>query len=238
MRSRSYSGPLRILCLVLLGVLPACGGAPASPVRAITSGEELERALRQAGADIEEARGELLIPSVPGKMLRVNGELLQIGDLDPEDDVIEAALQESAVPTDRRAVPLIWIGSGWFAVYDGQDGGLILLLSGLLGDPLHAAPDAVEEPFPPAVPFAMRALAAAKSRTPQEIRVLSYQPAVWPDACLGLGESGEACAPVETPGWLIQVVLGEKTYDLHSDEAGATIRWSEPGPGTQPEGDP
>jgi len=217
-----------LLSLAAALLLFACGTQDVPPTISITTSADLVRVLRAAGAEVENSTAGRVLPSLPGDMLRVDGEPVQIGDLASDGADIQAQIRESAGDPVRQSAPLVWTGPGWYAIYDGRDGGLILLLSGLLGDPLRSTPAPIDEPFPPAVPFAMRTLAEALDREPQEVFVLGYNPVIWPDTCLGLGRPGEACAQVETPGWLIQVSLDASVYNLHSNDTGDMVRWAEP----------
>jgi hypothetical protein len=230
-----FPSPGKTFLLVMLTLTILIGPVACKPEVSpttvnIVNMTDLLRILRAAGAVVEPSQEEPIIPSLPGEMLQVDGETIQVGDLQGDLPRARAQLAGSGPDTEGTARPLTWMGSGWYAVYDGRDGGLILLLSGLLGDPIRSTPISVEEPFPPAVPGAMRALAKALGREPQEIVVLGYQTVIWPDACLGIPKPGEICAQAETPGWLIQVSLDEKVYALHSDETGGVVAWNEPQP--------
>jgi len=110
-------------------------------------------------------------------------------------------------------------------VYFGRDGGTILLLSGLLGDPLQKPALADDEPYPPAVPAAIHALAEAKGEDPSLIQVLSYTFVVWSDGCLEYPHPNEDCTQALTSGWRILLQLGDQEIEIHSDEMGGIIRW-------------
>jgi hypothetical protein len=132
-----------------------------------------------------------------------------------------AALPEG---TSGQGPPNLWATGRLIVVYVGSDGGLILLLSGLLGDPLTAPNTGVDEPYPPAVLAAMQALAEQLGREPSEIRVVSYQEAEWPDGCLGLAAEGESCAQALTPGWQVILAADGVEVELRTDLYGSQVR--------------
>jgi len=122
------------------------------------------------------------------------------------------------------AVLSVWARGRIFVVYRGFDGGLVALLSGLLGDPLTLPQGAVIEPYPPAVAAAIGWLADSLDTDPGQLAVLDYTPADWPDSCLGLAGPGEACLQVITPGWRVVLQVGGVDYTLRTDEFGTVIR--------------
>ncbi len=167
------------MLLAFAGQIASCSRPPSTPVP-IEDPEALIQALREAGASLERVPSNPLIVELPDpQFYLLDGELVQIGaaTLQPPD------LQEfGSSGGDIR----IWVGPGWYLAYASREGGVILLLSGLLGEPFQAAPVALEEPFPPAIPRAMRKLADALDRSPSDLTVLEFQPMTWQDACLGI----------------------------------------------------
>jgi hypothetical protein len=109
-------------------------------------------------------------------------------------------------------------------LYAGLDGGTVLLLSGLLGDPLTAEAPEVDEPYPPAVLAAIGTLAERSGTAPGSIQVARYEAVEWSDSCLGLPQPDEACAEAITPGWLIILRIGTDEHEFHSDELGQALR--------------
>ena len=65
--------------------------------------------------------------------------------------------------------------------------------------------------------------------TPDEITVLSAEPAEFSDACLGLGGPEEMCAQVITPGWIVMLSAGGQEYEAHTDETAVNVRVAEAG---------
>lgn len=77
---------------------------------------------------------------------------------------------------------------------------------------------------PVSIIAAMRYLSNLIGVPVSEITFKSAEKVDWPDACLGLPEEGELCAEVIIPGWLIFLQAGAKTYELHTDLNGQSIR--------------
>jgi hypothetical protein len=120
--------------------------------------------------------------------------------------------------------PNIWATGRLIVVYPGTDGGLILLLCGLLGDPITRPVPPADEPYPPAVSAAIQSLSESLDMNPGRIEVLSYEPVDWPDSCLGLPETGEACAEVVTSGWKITLMVSGQSYEVRADQYGDQLR--------------
>ena len=59
----------------------------------------------------------------------------------------------------------------------------------------------------------------------ENIEIVSADQVEWPNACLGLGEEGEVCADVVTPGWDITFDVNGQQYQVRTDELGQTIRF-------------
>lgn len=100
------------------------------------------------------------------------------------------------------------------------------------------APAAVESGGPVARPGAMprlpdqdRAFAAAREALAKELRIdelavqrVEVTPQEWNDACLGVTRTGEMCAQVITPGWLVIMDVGSRQYEAHTDREGRQVR--------------
>lgn len=120
--------------------------------------------------------------------------------------------------------PSIWTAGRLIVLYPGLEGGTVLLLSGLLGDPLTTEAPAQDEPYPPAVLAAIGVLAERSDTAPGNIDVVRYESVDWPNSCLGLPRPDEACAEAITPGWLIVLQAESQSYEFHSDELGQVLR--------------
>ncbi|MBN1954483.1 MAG: hypothetical protein JW900_05455 [Anaerolineae bacterium] len=100
-----------------------------------------------------------------------------------------------------------------------MDSALVYRLTDLLGDPITPLPD------PPAAASAAEAfLAQELDLTVDEIQLVSYERAEWPDGCLGLGKKDEGCIQVITPGWRVVLEAQGRKYTLRTDETGQVIR--------------
>jgi hypothetical protein len=77
---------------------------------------------------------------------------------------------------------------------------------------------------PEAVMAAINNLSAQLGIAANQIQVQSVQHMDWPDSCLGLPDSGEACSQVITSGWRINLMVSGQAYEVHTDELGAQIR--------------
>lgn len=67
-------------------------------------------------------------------------------------------------------------------------------------------------------------LAEALSIPLESVERVSIQRVEWPDASLGCPSADEAYAQVVTPGYRAILEVEGETYELHTDEAGETIR--------------
>ena len=177
-------------------------------------------------AQIDDQQGPDLLDRTPVSVM-IDGERLFVYEFteSPEGTNVLDAITQGLAPDPHLKA---WVGEKLVVTYSGENATVTEVMQSLLGEPISQPAFDVDEPFPPAVPGAMRSLAEAQGRAPQEVVVLGYQTVIWPDACLGIPQPGEICAQVETPGWLIQVSLDEKVYALHSDEAGVVVTWNEP----------
>jgi hypothetical protein len=60
-------------------------------------------------------------------------------------------------------------------------------------------------------------LAAKLAVEERKIATKSVKPTTWPDASLGCPEAGKMYAQMETPGFVIELAAGGKTYRYHAD---------------------
>ena len=77
---------------------------------------------------------------------------------------------------------------------------------------------------PPFIPAVRKAAAAAFNASEGEVNIIKLEPVEWPNGCLGAAKPGEICAMVITPGYRVQVEIKGKTYILHCDSSGASVR--------------
>jgi hypothetical protein len=215
-----------VLSMAFAGQIASCA-TPLSTPTPIQDPETLIQAVRTAGASIERVTSNTIIVELPDpQFFLLDGELVQIGAavLQPSE------LQDLGSTSENTR---IWYGHGWYLAYAGREGGVILLLSGLLGEPFQETPLALEEPFPPAIPRAMRKLADALDSSPSDLTVLDFQPMTWQDACLGIESPSDECTPGAVAGWMVSLSLNGMRYVLHSDDAGEIVRWIDPVEGAE-----
>jgi hypothetical protein len=86
-------------------------------------------------------------------------------------------------------------------------------------------PEAEDDDYPPAVLAAVDIVVKSERLPSDEIEIVTYQSAQWPDGCLGLSEPGEACTLAIVPGWLIIMAVDNRTYEIRTDEMGEQTRW-------------
>ena len=194
--------------------------------------EELRMALAEAGVAVSEA------PALTQPDLGVEPEGLFVGTAAVQayeygssverrlvsDTIRAGGYLMSGEPVDWPGRPNIWARGQLIVVYPGVDGGTVLLLSGLLGDPLTFEAPEVDEPFPPGILVAIGAAADSTGLSPQEIEVTDYEFRDWPDSCLGLSEPEEMCAEATVPGWLVRLNAAGNQLVFRVDELGSEIR--------------
>jgi hypothetical protein len=176
-----------------------------------------------------ESEGSIL--GVPGQALRVGGvdvvayEYPSISERQAVSDTVAAdGLSISGVSVSWAGRPNIWAQGRLIVLYVGTDGGTIVLLSGLLGDPITGSPPPGDEPYPPGVTAAIGTLADELGIDPGAIDVVGYEAVDWPDACLGLPRAGEACAEVVIPGWRVMMSAQGTEHEARSDLMGTQVR--------------
>jgi hypothetical protein len=213
---------LVVLACLLGASLSACRSESLPPGPVIISTEDLVKALRQAGAEVQPTALATLRAGLPGgQTFFVGKEQVEVFEFESEparDRALENVLQDSA------SLPRLWAHGRLIVAYDGLDGATIALLSGLLGDLVLLPQDSVVEPYPPAVAAAIAWVSETKGIDPGSVGVLGYEHVDWPDACLGLARTDEMCATVITPGWKIVLQTDTEPVIVRTDELGAIVR--------------
>lgn len=212
--------------------LLACGKSQATQEYKIETAEELISALEAAGASVFETAG-IGQPAfgVPARFLQVNQTVIQVYEYE-EIAAREAVSRDLATygsdiagtPFEWSGRPNIWVEGNIIVVYEGLEGGMFLLLSGFMDDPITQPASPIDEPYPPAVPMAMEFLAQSLGVDPEVVEVIDFEPVDWPNSCLGYDKPVESCADMETPGWRIGLRVEGVDYETHSDLVGEQVR--------------
>jgi hypothetical protein len=221
---------LRTLCLTFLTCAAVAACAPKWPEQATVA--SLTEVLRQAGVEVSE--GSEPAPEAfgaPGTAMVVNGQPVWVyafADVAARQQAAQG-LSPDGMTLGGQALawpsrPSIWSVDRLLVVYAGMDGGLVLLLDGLLGDSLTVPTAELPEPYPPSVAAAIGVLAQDLGIPPQSVAVAAFEPHTWPDGCLGLPDPGEACSQAMVPGWSVVLMADSTRYTLRTDEVGAIVR--------------
>lgn len=230
-----------IAALTVLGLLIGAGAvvgrqqrespaAPESPP--VRNALELSDALQRAGFAVT-WMGPIEHPALdtPGQRLQIDGTEVQVFEFDSEAERSRMAGKvdgngnlQGAPLADWQGQPHLWATERLLVTYPGLEGGTVLLLSALLGDPMAVELSAVDEPFPPAVSAAQAWLAKQLDVAPERIDVADFAATQWPDGCLGLPAEGEECPQLPTPGWEIQLDYDGRQVEVRSDEFGTELR--------------
>jgi hypothetical protein len=216
------------LVVLSLMTLAGCAVPPEPEGPQIATPDDLQAALQDAGAQVEITDTPAALGTLGGgREMSVDGSRILLFSFESEEARLAATsswLEDEAPGLASAEALTIWARGEILVAYRGSEGGVVALLSGLLGDPLTLPRDAVEEPYPPGVAAVIGWLAEEIGADPSRIVVVEYDPAEWPNSCLGLGQPNESCAQVVTPGWRIVLRFGEAAYVVRSDEFGHLVR--------------
>ncbi len=233
MKPLSVSEPQRIVVFIALfvAVLSACSRSQDESLDLQTM-DGFVNLLMSAGATVSEDTAIEREPmGVIGKKLQVNDRQIEVFEYPTLDERLmlsaEISLENDTIagsPMPWNDSPIIWATGKLIIVYTGHDGGTILLISGLVGDPLtYKAPER-DEPYPPAIVEAIKFLAEQIEVNPAVIQVEHFEEVEWPDSCLGAPNPDEICAQVILTGWRITLSVNDIIYKLRSDDIGTQIR--------------
>lgn len=224
----SQAARLILLTLVLAGCSgPTSSPTPApmaSPTARINSLARLEPALELAANSFERVAEVEVEPPLQGYSYLVNGQqLIALEAVDAaEEQQISASL--AAFAQELSSATRYWRSEDLGVFYTGDDGGVILLLSGLLGDAQTLQSPAQDEPYPPAVLASIQHISEEASLNPSTIQVESYLRVTWPDSCLGLPQPDEGCLEALVDGWQVQLRADDRAWQVHTDEFGTQVR--------------
>lgn len=219
------------LFAAFVSLISACAQAKSSEIVIVTT-EDFVARIRDAGFEAVEAG------LVENTALENEGQILEWDSIHVEvyefadsqsrsavsDGINQADMTRNGIPIVPIGFATVWAKGSIIVVYPGLDGGTIMLLNGLLGDPLSYEAEAAEEPFPPAVVAAIRYVAEQRGIDPGLVQVEGYEQVDWANGCLELAEPDEACAEVITPGWRIEIRADDLVLEIRTDLSGATLR--------------
>lgn len=66
--------------------------------------------------------------------------------------------------------------------------------------------------------------AVLQAASKETLSITEVEEEIWPDACLGLGGSGEVCTDVEVPGYKVTVEAGVMFLFYRTDKSGSQVR--------------
>jgi hypothetical protein len=89
---------------------------------------------------------------------------------------------------------------------------------------LEGNPQPTGEKEPAGVASGRLAVAAKFGLHLVNVKLVRYEPVDWPNSCLGLAGPKETCLSVITPGFRVTAEAGGLRYEVHTDEAGKSIR--------------
>ena len=91
------------------------------------------------------------------------------------------------------------------------------------------ADEAANEDSPPAeLVEDLKSVVSSKTGLPSyEVIFVSSEAVEWPDACLGVSTSEEACAQMITPGYRITLTTLTQEFVFHTDRSGREFRLAE-----------
>lgn len=191
----------------------------------------LKESLVDSGVEIQRGgRAPEDFMGFEGQVLLLDGEEIEVYEFQSgrERENVSNKVTVEGMVVDGEVIfwdikPAIWGSGSLIVVYQGYDGGVFLLLSSLMGDPLTYEAPADDEPYPPAIVSAIRYLADDLMVDPALIQVLDFTGVAWPDACLGVPSPGEQCVQVLTPGWRVMMKVSGNVYELRTDYAGERV---------------
>ncbi|MGD8731838.1 MAG: hypothetical protein PVH92_08160 [Anaerolineales bacterium] len=192
---------------------------------------DFKQALKTAGVEVSSLESHRFnLPETPIQSWEVRGESIHIysfNETSEREHLLDQITNLGSPFLEHEQELQIWERDSFVVIYPGSDGGLILLVSGLLGDPITRQVSGPDEPYPPAVPAAQHALADELGIPPSEVHVVDYEDRLWLDSCLEIVAPEEVCAQEETPGWRIELEAGGQTYVMHSDAIGQQMKRAE-----------
>ena len=75
---------------------------------------------------------------------------------------------------------------------------------------------------------AVATAAKALDVEPGAVHLLSVEAVQWPDSCLGVNLTDQACAEAITPGYRVVVEVDGELYAVHTNQDGSIVRFAGP----------
>jgi hypothetical protein len=228
----THAATIFFLLIMFICMGLSCCRRSTTDILEIVELSDLSEALRNAGVDVQEGeRTSSEYFGVVGRILFWDEHEIEVYEFSSEhemqsvsENISASGISQSGKSTAWEEKPSIWASGRLIVVYHGYKGGIILLLSGLMGDPITYEAPAEDEPFPPAIVASIRHLAHTLDVEPGSIHVLDFTMVEWSDSCLEAPEPDEVCEIVTTPGWLVKMKVHGQVYEFRTDEMGEQFR--------------
>jgi hypothetical protein len=219
---------LSFIIVLLAGVMVSCNPRPRYELP-VNNLDEFLAALGDAGVEsFESTVSTLSDQGIVGKRLEWEGTSIEVYEFINSEVRQEAS--EKWIGSEGAGILLaqsevrVWGAGRLMAIYQGTDGGTILLLDALLGEPVLGIDAVGDEPYPPAIAAAIRTLAEREGVSPGIVRVIDFDAVEWEDSCLGYPEIDEVCVDGPLEGWRVGLEINTTNYELHTDTIGQNIR--------------
>ena len=224
------------------GGSPLSAGIQVAQTSQIGGYAELLAALQAAGATVTSG-GDIDQPFIPvkGHLITINGADVQVFEFQDDatrqqvSDAISQAQNsiDTSLPSGTD-MPNFWANGRLIVLYIGQDQATINILTKILGNTITQVPSpSTAEPPSPAALVAQKRLATALGVSANQVQLMSAEQVQWPNTCLGLAQSGQACAAMVTPGWRLVFDVNGQNYEVRTNATASIVRWQrQAGPDT------
>jgi hypothetical protein len=220
-----------LTAMILCACLSSCKRSTTYPSEMENLGV-LKNSLDNAGVNIQVGDETSLDHfDILGQILFINQGAVEVYEFSglKEREAVSRNISAAGMVVDGKLIPwerkpVVWGLGSLIVFYRGYDGGIILLLSGLMGDPLTYEAPAEDEPYPPPVVAAIRSLADHLQVDPGSIQVLDFTSVEWSDSCFEAPKPEEECSQELTPGWRVMMKVSDEVYEVRTDQMGEYVR--------------
>ena len=95
--------------------------------------------------------------------------------------------------------------------------------------PVATAAVATLDAVPPEVLLAAQQFMAQQlTVAADQVQLIEFEQAEWPDSCLGLGQANESCLAATTPGFRLVLEINGQRFEIRTDATGSVIRQASP----------